>query len=78
MKAPDAKFYDTLLGGEESSDNPKPVSKDAIRARKNAIREGRLTVTQAEPAPEPVAAPPEPTICAEAEVETGSEPLYEG
>lgn len=41
-KAPDADHYDKMRGGKELPDDPKPVSKAAIKARKNAIREGRL------------------------------------
>lgn len=38
-----AAYYDALEGATEHPDDPKPISTDAIRARKRAVREGRLT-----------------------------------
>lgn len=51
-----AKDYDEMTDGVELPDDPKPVSVDALRARKRAIRERRLSApprseTGAKPAP---------------------------
>lgn len=37
-----AAYYDTIKRGVELPGDPKPCSKTAIKARKTAIREGRL------------------------------------
>ena len=43
-----AAFYDNMKSGVEYSDDPRPVSVDALRARKRAIREGRLKAIPAD------------------------------
>ncbi len=67
-KYPDAAHYDAMTAdqpGVELPDDQKPVSKDALRARKNAIREGRLMA----PARDTVEAAHAETVVTEAEVE---------
>lgn len=58
-----AAYYDTVKRAVELPGDPKPCSKSAIKARKRAIREGRLRAPardevvramQAEPVVEPV------------------------
>lgn len=56
-KYPTAAHYDRMKSGtEEAATAVLPISKDAMKARRRAIREGRLTVVPT-PAPAEVAKP---------------------
>jgi hypothetical protein len=45
------QHYDEMKAGVEKPDDPKPVSADAMSARKRAIREGRLTAVPRDETP---------------------------
>lgn len=58
---PTAAFYDKCKGAVEPEGAQRPISKTAMKARKRAMREGRL-IARPRDEPEPVAVATKPKV----------------